>query len=113
MPLARIKQRPDFLRIGQDGRKWVTPFFILQAQAQTPPSSIRVGFTVSKKAGNAVKRNRIRRRLRALADNVLVTHGKAGMDYVFVGRAAAFDCEFEELKKNLLWALKRMDLLNV
>lgn len=113
MPLARIKQRQDFLRIGREGRKWVTPLFILQAQAQIECADMRVGFTVSKKTGNAVKRNRIRRRLRALADTVLAVHAKPGTDYIFIGRAAAFDCGFEELQKNLLWALRRMDLLNV
>lgn len=112
MGLARLKQRQDFLRIAQQGRKWVTPLFILQVQAGPDLACSRVGFTVSKKVSpHAVKRNRIRRRLRALADDILVTQASPGFDYIFIGRAAALECGFEELKKNLLWALKRLDLL--
>lgn len=110
MPLPRLKQRRDFLRAGESGRKWVTPLFILQVMAGEDGAQ-RTGFTVSKKAGNAVKRNRIRRRLRALADEVLPLHALPGFDYVFIGRASALDCGFDELRKNLLWALKRMELL--
>ena len=70
---------------------------------------IRVGFTCSKKVGNAVARNRAKRRLREVARLILPTHGRAGWDYVLIGRhGATADRPFDELQGDLIYALKKL-----
>lgn len=90
--IETLRQRADFLRAAQ-ARRQGTPGFLLQARHRRDdtidPAVMRVGFTCSKKIGNAVLRNRAKRRLRALARQVLPTLGRAGWDYVLVGRPEA------------------------
>jgi len=85
-----IKKRADFLRAARASRQ-ATLGFVLQARKrksdETPHTDIRIGFTCSKKVGNAVARNRAKRRLRAAAQVVLGRSGVAGWDYVLIGRA--------------------------
>lgn len=87
--LIVLRQRADYLRAAQ-GRKAGTGGFMLQARPRddTDPST-RVGFTASKKIGNAVFRNRAKRRLRALAREVLVHDARPGWDYVLVAKPNA------------------------
>ncbi|WP_025896705.1 ribonuclease P protein component [Kordiimonas gwangyangensis] len=73
--LERVKKRPEYLSIAATGRKWVTPSFILQASVGESDSPPRAGFTVSKKVGKAVERNRARRRLKEAARLTLDGHG--------------------------------------
>ncbi len=88
--LKTIKNRPDFL-LAARAKRQSTKGLILQArkrgQADSEPATVRVGFTCSKKVGNAVARNRAKRRLRAIAREVLPIKGHAGWDYVLIGRA--------------------------
>src|SRR5688572_16963018 len=86
-----LKQRADFLRAAASGLKRVTPAFILQAATPNPGANGRIGFTVSRKVGNAVVRNRARRRLRAVADLVIGGEmaGKLELDVVMIGRGEA------------------------
>lgn len=92
------------------------PGFVLQA-APVPPDlslpSIRVGFTVSRKVGNAVVRNRVRRRLREVARLVIPGQARSELDYVLVGRQAALARDFVVLRQELLAALKRLKALAV
>ncbi|WP_299694524.1 ribonuclease P protein component [uncultured Tateyamaria sp.] len=89
LPLERLLKRADFLRAAR-GRRVVTPGFILQIRPRPVAGDVmRVGFTCSKKVGNAVARNRAKRRLREVARLVLPQHGQSGTDYVLVGRAQA------------------------
>jgi len=67
---------------------------------------MRLGLTVTKKIGNAVTRNRVRRRLRAVARAVLPVAGQAGYDYVLIARQGTWERSFEELKADLEKALK-------
>ena len=86
-----LRKRSDFLRAAQAYRQG-TPGFLLQARRRDPDpdrGSIRIGYTCSKKVGNAVTRNRAKRRLRAAARAVLPLEGLAGWDYVLVGRPDA------------------------
>lgn len=83
-----LRQRADFLRTAK-ARRVPCPAFLLQARARGDGAGMRVGFTCSKKLGNAVTRNRAKRRLRAIARQVLPEYGQAGWDYVLVGRPEA------------------------
>lgn len=93
MPSAPVtlKKRRDFLACAK-ARRWSAPGLILQARQRRDdedPRGPRVGYTCSKKVGNAVTRNRAKRRLRAVAAEVLGTHGHANWDYVLIGRSEA------------------------
>ncbi|TCO71542.1 ribonuclease P protein component [Rhodovulum euryhalinum] len=85
--LQVLRKRADFLRAAR-ARRQGTPAFTLQARERPPGEAegIRVGFTCSRKVGNAVARNRAKRRLREVARLVLPSHGRAGWDYVLIGR---------------------------
>ena len=93
-----MRLRSDFLRAAQ-ARRQGTPGFMLQARERRDASlTMRVGFTCSKKLGNAVARNRAKRRLREIARALLPQLGRAGWDYVLVGRPnATADREFAAL----------------
>lgn len=95
------------------GRKWAAPGVVLQAREVEGCSSakepvFRVGFTVSRKVGNAVARNRARRRLRAAAERVMPDHAKRGHDFVLIGRAATLKRPFAALVADLETALRRL-----
>lgn len=106
--LARLKKRPEYLAVAQTRRKWVTPAFILQAMPGETDSPPKVGFTVSKKVGNAVMRNRARRRLKEAAKEIFPTKGTQGWAYVVIGRQAAIDYPFEKLQADMAWALAKL-----
>lgn len=113
MRLDRITNRSDFLKANR-GRKYATPGLVLQARRRHEPeetgseTSIRVGFTATKKIGNAVTRNRIKRRLRALAREILTESGKPGYDYVLIGRALTPDRAYSDLVNDLTKALHKV-----
>lgn len=69
--------------------------------------TMRVGYTVTRKIGNAVVRNRIKRRFRALAQEVLPASGVAGADHVLIGRSEGLTREFAQLKADLTRALTK------
>ncbi len=106
-----LRRRGDFLRATR-ARRQVLPGFVLQARKRAPGEAgegIRVGFTCSKKVGNAVARNRARRRLRETARLVLPTHGRPGWDYVLIGRAGVTaQRPFTLLLADLRSALKKI-----
>ncbi len=101
-----LKARADFLRAARGPRK-AMPGFILQIRDRRDGDpGVRVGFTCSKKVGNAVARNRAKRRLREIARLTLPAHGKPGHDYVLIGRAERtaalpFDQLLADLRKAL------------
>lgn len=109
--LGRLKNRPDFLKIQNKGHRWASRGLALQAMPNDL-GVIRVGFTVSKKASRlAVRRNRIKRRLRAVAADVLPVHAVPSYDYILVGRADSATRSYEVLCKDLKWCLGKMGLL--
>jgi ribonuclease P protein component len=103
-----IRMRADFLRAAS-ARRQGTDGFMVQARDRGDGQPMRVGFTASKKVGNAVTRNRAKRRLRALAHDVLRAAGRPGWDYVLVARPQATVCrDFALLKDDLARALARV-----
>ena len=105
--MERLKQRADFLAAAA-GIKAPGTAFILQARARGDDAPARVGFTVSKKVGNAVERNRVRRRLREVVRLSAALPGQAGHDYVLIGRRAALEIPFERIAAEFAGALKRV-----
>ena len=109
--LRVLQKRRDFLAAAQARRAPVAGF-LLQARRHQPDeglSGLRVGFTCSKKVGNAVTRNRAKRRLRALAREVLLAQGHDGWDYVLVGKpGATVERPFDALRADLHAALARI-----
>ena len=104
--LARLKSRDEFLRAAK-GRKIAAPGLVLQI-AKAPDEfahTMRAGFTVTKKIGNAVTRNRARRRLKEAAAKLLPLYGRKGHDYVLVGRAETPVRNFSLLLEDLKTAL--------
>ena len=113
--LARLKRRSEFLRAAGRGRKWATPGLVLQACKRSKSDDVdpdlgppRVGFTASRKVGSAVARNRARRRLRAVADQVLQETAETGTDYVLIARAGTLTRSYGDLVADLETALKRV-----
>lgn len=103
-----LKKRADFLNTGKSGSKWVAKGLIIQA-ASADHDAVRVGYTVSKKIyKSAVKRNRIKRRLRAVAADVLSQEALPSHDYVIIGRKETLERSYESLCADLRWCLKRL-----
>ena len=111
--LARLKTRADFVRVAAGRRRAVRPSFILQAAARRVEAgsgeTVRVGFTASRKVGNAVVRNRAKRRLRAIAAEILPRRGRPGTDYVLVARAMSHERPYAQLLADLEAALRQLD----
>ncbi|TWA86380.1 ribonuclease P protein component [Azospirillum brasilense] len=115
--VGRLKRRPEFLAVAGTRRKHVAPGLILQVrrhdERQRPAPGeppIRLGLTASRKVGNAVVRNRARRRLREAARQILTAHAAPGHDFVLVARAATAERPWTELVGDLIAALKRLGL---
>jgi ribonuclease P protein component len=127
-----LKKRSEFLRI-RGGARWSTPTVTVETRprpapsgadpepdrppplsrgkpaAGTPPADVaRFGYTVTKKLGGAVQRNRIRRRLKAAVEEIAAVHCRAGFDYVLIAKAAALTTPFGALKKDLEAAFDRV-----
>src|SRR5439155_15382709 len=99
--------RADFLAAAS-GARVATAGFVLQALKRSDGGAVRVGLTVSKKVGNAVERNRVRRRLRAIVRLSAAGRLRSGHDYVLIGRRAALRLPFERLGEDLDKALRRL-----
>jgi ribonuclease P protein component len=110
--LETLKVRADFLRVAGGGRRSAAPGLVVQAAPHPGgligATGIRVGFTASRKVGNAVIRNRAKRRMRAAAASVLPALGRPGTDYVLIARAGTADRSFAELIADLEAALRRI-----
>ncbi len=89
------------------GRKWVAKGVIVQI-GNGVEGTVRYGLTATKRVGGAVVRNRARRRMRALAEELLPLHAKAGKDYVLIARAVTAEYPWENLKQEVAIALQRL-----
>lgn len=115
--VRRLKKRREFLAVADTRVRWTAPGLTLQAGPRPVPSEagapdqagvIGVGFTVSKKVGNSVARNRARRRLRAAAALVMARAGRPGTDYVLIGRRETLDRPFADLVGDVELAVARV-----
>jgi ribonuclease P protein component len=104
--MPRLKRRAEFLRVAARGRKAPSPGLVLQALPRNDDAPVRLGFTVTKKVGNAVVRNRTRRRLREAARLLLRDNPATGADLVLVGRDTTrgrpFDLLIDDLRRGMV-----------
>jgi ribonuclease P protein component len=108
--LEILRKRAEFLAVASSGKRWVAPGFILQiGDAHEPSKNVRYGLTASGKIGNAVARNRARRRLRAMAFQIM-PYASPEHDYVLVARASTPACAFTAMQQDLSKGLKRLKL---
>lgn len=104
-PVGRLLRRAEFLANKANGKSWNAKTLIVSISPSIHPTP-RLGLTVTKACGNAVVRNRIRRRLRHLAKELCVELG--AVDVVVIGKSPAETAPWDTLKADFLWCLKRL-----
>jgi ribonuclease P protein component len=105
--MQRLRHRADFLAAAR-GAKASATGFLLQALNRCEDGPVRVGFTVSRKVGNAVERNRVRRRLKEVVRLARPERMRRGYDYVLIGRRASLELTFRSLSEDFDRALDRV-----
>lgn len=107
--LGRLVRRSDFTRIRKQGRRWTARGLTLEVAEAPDADGIRFGLTVGKRTDkSAVRRNRIKRRLRAAARDVLPRGALPGFDYVLFGRFETAARSYDDLCRDLAWCLSRL-----
>ncbi|MBI3978247.1 MAG: ribonuclease P protein component [Chloroflexi bacterium] len=103
----RLRRSADFAAVYQHGRSWSQPLLAVRARSNDLPDS-HVGFSVGRRVGSAVVRNRVRRRLREIARQVRL---RSGFDVVVIARPAAAEARFDELADAVRSLMRRARLL--
>lgn len=107
----RLKRRSDFLRVQKEGRRWVAKGLSIQV-AENGTERARFGLTVTKRLEkSSVARNRIKRRLRAAAYEIIAARAKPGMDYVISARSDAAARLYTDLCRDIEWCLGKLECL--
>lgn len=104
----RLKKRKEFVLVADGGLKAVASTLVVQGRLAREGEEIKVGFTVTKKNGNAVVRNRIRRRLRAAVAENIQRYGAPGWDFVVIGRHTALAAPYDIIVRDLRYALRKV-----
>src|SRR6056297_3926134 len=106
-----LRRRADFLAAARARRQGTRTMMVQGRDRRDGDPGIRVGFTCSKKVGNAVARNRAKRRLRAVAREILPAYGQPGWDYVLIGRAKETAARpYAALRDDLIHALRKLQV---
>jgi len=105
--IDRLLKRQDFLAAAE-ARSFAAKGVVVQVRDRKDGKPARLGFTVTKKLGGAVTRNRIKRRLREAARLTVPELAEPGRDYVLIGRASGLDRPFSSLQNDIRTALKRL-----
>ncbi|MGB4057781.1 MAG: ribonuclease P protein component [Alphaproteobacteria bacterium] len=109
--IETLKNRAEFVTLNRKGRKWSAHGLVLQA-IKNDLGKTRIGYTVTKKTEkSAVKRNRIKRRLRAVASEIITAHAVEGHDYVLIGIQASAIRPYTALCNDLKWCLEKLGCL--
>jgi ribonuclease P protein component len=117
LKIKTLKSRKDFIRVFKEGISQPVSSFILQKaksdfnilnEDKELNNLVRVGFTASKKIGNAILRNRAKRRLRALVREMMPDLADSGYDYVLVARPNSLKDDFSKMKKDFAYAIKKL-----
>lgn len=109
--LSRLKAQAAFDSLRKTKTRWVCQGFALQVIPNTGETLAYCTITSKKTAKLATDRNKMRRRLRAIAMEILPLQAKQGMDYMLVARPPALDRPMDEMRKDLLWCLRKLELL--
>ena len=107
--LKTIKKRVDFLKVSKSGKKIFTKGFILQKYKRNmdlEKDTIRIGFTITKKIGGAVIRNKIKRRFRAIIKEIFTKYLKKNYDYVIIANKKSLIMDYKELKSDVIKTVK-------
>lgn len=107
----RLRKSKDFAAARRQGRSWANRTLVLLARRNESADS-RFGFSVSKRVGNAVVRNRVKRRLKEAARVELLPRMKSGWDFVVIARKDAADADYHRLRRSLLRLFRRGKLLD-
>ena len=109
--IDRLQKRSDFLRVQKENRKWIAKGLVLQI-GDSPDGEFRFGLTATRRLSkSAVKRNRIKRRLRAAAYDILPVYAQKNMDYILVGRPETLSRSYSDIQKDLKWCLGKLNCL--
>lgn len=113
--LTPVKKRRDFLAAAASGKKCATKGLVLQLRPHAPGDKIqdsgqRFGLTASKRVGNAILRNRAKRRLRALAHAILPVEALPGFDYILIARTETVTRPYADLRGDLRYALRKLGM---
>ncbi len=108
--METIKKSAEFQRVSRLGDKWVSSSFIVRLLNREDNNPARLGLIITKKVGNAVVRNRMKRRFRAIARLSDSLDKLQGHDIVLIGRNTAIERDFSLMEKDFKWCLKRLGI---
>lgn len=104
--LSKLKKRSDFVRVSVAKKSLSTSYLIVQYYKHSRDECLRVGFTVSRKVGKAVIRNKVKRRLKELVNQIYPLFLLKGFDIVFIAKSSAVYAPFKDLKEDVIKAFK-------